>query len=99
MIARTIDFKALNQSALGRSLEVVSRILPDGKRVGCEWQALNPRRADKRRGSFSVNLNNGRWKDFASDDAGGDFCSLVAFINGTSQIEAAHILEGIIGGS
>ena len=32
-----------------------------------EYVALNPTRADKRAGSFKINLQTGRWADFAAD--------------------------------
>lgn len=43
-------------------------LAPDGERRGAEWVALNPARGDRKRGSFSINLKTGVWKDFASGD-------------------------------
>ena len=40
-----IDFAELNRAALAAFPAVLARILPDGKRVGAELVALNPRRA------------------------------------------------------
>ncbi len=54
---------------LPRVPELCARLAPDGVRVGHEWQARNPRRADDRRGSFSINLHTGRWADFAGTEA------------------------------
>ena len=59
---------------LKNSLDVnnfVRRYLPDGKKKGNEWVALNPTRSDSSLGSFSVNLNTGEWADFATNDKGG----------------------------
>ena len=68
-----VDFGAINAAALACLSTLVERWLPDGKRVGREWLALNPRRVDRRPGSFKVNLVTGKWADFALDDArGGD---------------------------
>jgi hypothetical protein len=59
--------------------------------------ALNPRRADCRLGSFKVNLNTGRWADFATGDRGGDLISLLAYLQGVSQTEAARLLARELG--
>ena len=54
--------------------------------------ALNPTRADSTLGSF-INLNTGRWKDFATGDAGGDLISLNAYVHRLTQCEAALQLQ------
>ena len=54
--------------------------------------ALNPLRDDSRPGSFKVNLCTGRWADFATGDKGGDAISLLAYLRGLSQGEAARLL-------
>ena len=41
-----------------------------------EWVALNPRRCDRNLGSFKVNRFDGKWRDFATGDKGGDPVSL-----------------------
>src|SRR4051812_19042686 len=71
---------------------LVGSWLPTGRREGNEWIALNPRRADRSLGSFKVNLQTGRWADFASGDAGGDAISLLAYLRGVSQAQAARLL-------
>ena len=86
-----IDFAEINRAALAAFPAVLARILPGGKRVGAEIVALNPRRADRRLGSFKVNRYNGRWADFATGDKGGDPISLVAYLADVSQGEAAQI--------
>src|SRR6476646_6129803 len=88
----SVDFSATNQAALGYLPNLVQTWLPQGRRCGNEWVALNPTRADTRAGSFSVNLKTGRWADFATGDAGGDVISLAAYLFGTRQIEAARTL-------
>lgn len=48
-------------------MEQLARTLaPDGERCGHEYLALNPARPDKTKGSFSINLATGVWKDFAA---------------------------------
>ena len=80
-----LDFDRINRAALSALPALVARWLPDGKRVGREWVSRNPRRSDRKAGSFRVNLNTGKWADFATDDRGGDPISLAAFLAGTGQ--------------
>jgi hypothetical protein len=92
-----IDFAAINEAALAAFPAVLARLLPRGKRVGREFIALNPRRADHNLGSFKVNRRTGRWADFATGDRGGDPVSLVAYLAGISQGEAARRLARMLG--
>ena len=81
-------------SALPASLR---RLLPEGRIIGGEWVARNPTRADRRPGSFKINLRTGRWADFAAADKGGDPVSLCAYVEGVSQAEAARRLARMLG--
>lgn len=92
-----IDFAAINRAALAAFPAVLARLLPGGKRVGTEIVALNPKRADRRLGSFKVNRYHGRWADFATGDRGGDPVSLVAYLADVSQGEAARLLARMLG--
>jgi hypothetical protein len=92
-----VDFAAVNQAALNHFPTLVQTWLPNGRRRGHEWIALNPTRPDKRAGSFSVNLKTGRWCDFATGDKGGDVISLAAYLFNTRQIDAARALAGVLG--
>ena len=91
------DFTAINRAALSALPSLLARWLPDGKRHGQEWVALNPRRPDRRMGSFCVNLNSGKWADFSTGDKGGDPVSLAAYLGHISQIEAARNLAQMLG--
>jgi hypothetical protein len=71
--------------------------LPSGRREGREYVALNPKRVDRRLGSFKVNLRTGKWADFAGDVRGGDVVSLVAYLFDLSQREAARRLARMVG--
>jgi hypothetical protein len=93
----SIDFAEVNRAALAAFPVVLARILPDGKRVGAELVALNPRRGDRHLGSFKINRHNGRWADFATGDKGGDPISLVAYLANVSQAEAARLLARMLG--
>ena len=92
-----IDFAEVNRAALAALPAVLARILPDGKRVGAELVAFNPRRGDRHLGSFKINRYNGRWADFATGDKGGDPISLVAYLANVSQGEAARLLARMLG--
>jgi putative DNA primase/helicase len=87
-----LNFAAIN-SALNPET-VVPQWLPEGKKRGREWVATNPNRADNTPGSFSINLENGRWKDFADHGVSGkDLVSLYAYLfHGDDQGEAARAL-------
>ncbi len=92
-----LDFAAINAAALGRLPDVLRRWLPDGRIEGAEYVARNPTRADRRPGSFKVNLTTGKWADFATGDRGGDPVSLAAYLAGVGQGEAARELAGMLG--
>jgi hypothetical protein len=91
-----IDFDTVNDAALPSLQSLVRRWLPDGRTVGREYVAKNPRRVDRKPGSFKINLQSGKWCDFATGDAGGDVVSLAAYLAGVSQIEAARNLSTML---
>jgi hypothetical protein len=88
----SIDFKAINRQALKDLPAVLSRLLPGGHREGHEYRVRNPNRGDRSPGSFSINMTNGRWADFATGDRGGDIISLVAYLEGCGQAKSARLL-------
>lgn len=88
-----IQFDMIADSALSRVDAVVMEFIPNGKRVGTEWIALNPNRNDKNLGSFKVSLRTGKWADFATNITGGDLISLVAYVQDLSNADAAHVLS------
>lgn len=92
-----VDFEHLKVLTRSAIPSLVARWLPDGRRVGAEWVCRNPRREDKRPGSFKVNMRTGRWADFATGDAGGDLVSLAAYLFGLTQREAARRLSRMFG--
>ncbi len=92
-----IDFDAINRTAISALPAVLARIVPGGKILASEYVALNPTRVDRRPGSFKVNMRSGHWADFATGDKGGDPVSLVAYVEGVSQPEAARRLARMLG--
>lgn len=95
--ASSIDFARINSVALSALPSLLARWLPEGRREGHEWVARNPRRSDRNLGSFRININTGRWADFATDDRGGDVISLAAYLASTGQADAARSLADMLG--
>jgi hypothetical protein len=94
---RKIAFRRIAEAAAQHADTIVMRWLPDGKREGTEWVALNPTRGDSRKGSFKVNLKSGKWGDFATDDRGGDLIGLASYIFHLDQGEAAKRIADMLG--
>ena len=92
-----IDFDTINRAALAVLPSLLLRWAPGGITRGSEYVARNPTRADRRPGSFKVNIRTGRWADFATSDKGGDVVSLAAYLAGTGQVEAARKLAEMLG--
>jgi hypothetical protein len=92
------SFEELNRAALGRFDSIMGLLgLAGGKRQGAEYLPLNPRRADHKPGSFSINTASGAWADFADDAKGGDLVSLAAYIRREGNGEAARWLADMLG--
>ncbi len=94
---RRLDFDTINRAALASLPALLRRWLPDGRLVGREFTARNPRRADRRPGSFKVNVSTGKWADFACDAKGGVVVSLAAYLSGAGQADAARALADMLG--
>jgi hypothetical protein len=90
-------FRRVADEALLYADVLVDRWLPDGRRNGSEWVAINWTRIDSHRGSFKVNLTTGRWSDFATGDSGGDLVSLAAYLFRLKQGEAALKIAEMLG--
>jgi len=96
-VSRRVDFERINSAGLSASVRVLAAFLPDGRLYGHEWTATNPTRSDHKRGSFKCNVVTGKWADFATGDRGGDLVSLVAYVCGLPQREAAIRLAEALG--
>jgi putative DNA primase/helicase len=82
-----IDFKKANLMA--RS--IITSTLPGGKMEGHDYVVKSPLRYDKNPGSFRINMKDGYYRDFATNE-GGDILELFAKINGLTMAEAASKL-------
>ena len=96
-IQRTIDLEGIHRAALRDGRSFLQDLIPGGKFRSLEYVVRNPRRDDKNPGSFKINYKTGVWKDFASGDGGDDLISLVAYVRGVGQGEAAHELADKLG--
>lgn len=86
----TQKIQAVAHAALLQVDTLIPSWLPDAKREGGDYVALNPTRHDGNAGSFRITRSNGRWRDAATSDGGGDLVSLYAYIHGLArQIDAA----------
>lgn len=92
-----VDFGKINEAALRALPLILRRWLPDGRRRGREFMARNPTRADAHLGSFKINMETGKWADFATDARGGDPISLAGYLYGLSQVDAARRLADMLG--
>lgn len=90
-------FDDIRRATCMRLTDLVPSILPQGRRQGREWVALNPTRSDRSLGSFRINLTTGAWADFATGDAGGDLISLASYVYGMSQYDAAQYIARLVG--
>lgn len=71
--------------------------LSGGKNQAREYLPINPTRADRKPGSFTINRDSGAWSDFATDGRGGDLVALAAYVLDCRQIEAAERLADHFG--
>lgn len=91
-----IEMAAINKSAKKNIVAILDHLVPGESIRGHEYVARNPRRRDRRPGSFKICISGpkiGVWCDFATGDKGGDVISLVAYIKGCSREKAALILR------
>ena len=92
-----IDFSILNAELVGRAHTLLPTWIPAGSWKGREYVGLNPKRADRTPGSFSINSQTGEWADFATGHQGGDLVSLYAYLQDLGQAEAARKLVADLG--
>jgi putative DNA primase/helicase len=97
-----INFKELKDQysrfSFSEKVSVLERLIPGIRDLqGGDYIALNPRRDDRELGSFRIDIETGKFNDFASDDKGGDIIDLTALAYGCDLPTAARKLSDIIG--
>ncbi len=90
-----IDFAAINTAAAAACPGLLQRWFPAGRVTGQEFAIGNL--AGDRGDSLKVNLQTGKWADFATSEAGGDLISLYAAIHQLDQGAAACQLAEELG--
>ncbi len=93
----SLDFDKINGVDLHALPVLLARWLPNGRRRGRRWHALNPLRNDHHIGSFSIDVTTGRWADFATGETGGDVINLYAYLRNLGQGDAARELARLLG--
>ncbi len=88
-------FEEVNTAALARLRSLLKEWLPAGRMNGREFECGDIHGHPGK--SFKVNIDTGRWADFAGAEKGGDVVSLYAAIFGLEQAKAAHTLGQTLG--
>jgi hypothetical protein len=90
------DTHRVNAAALNKLPAIVKRWLPDGHMNAKYWVAKSPRGLVHHAAGLRVNLKDGRWRDYATGEAGADVISLAAFVGGSSNEDAAKNLARML---
>ena len=96
-----INFAALADALLQRADTLLPAWLPGGAKRGHEYVCASL--SGGQGSSLSVNITNGRWADFATDEKGRDLVGLYAAINDLDmghaavQVARAEGLEDVAG--
>jgi hypothetical protein len=91
-------FAEINQDTFASIRVLLPRWLPDKAIQGRERVAQNPNCVDNQHGSFKININAGKWSDFATADRSRDVVSLAAYLGGLSHAQAPRQLAASLGG-
>jgi len=92
------NIQAVAHAALLSIETLIPSWIPDAKREGGDYVALNPTRHDNKVGSFRITRSNGSWRDAATGEGGGDLVSLFAYIHGLArQTDAAKEIAPLVG--
>ena len=89
------NFTQIKQQYKENPIAVLQQLVGQGKIEGSDYVALNPRRNDSKLGSFRIDINTGRFHDFATGDRGGSVIDLAAFVYNCGIVEAAQRLESL----
>lgn len=88
---KMVDFKETAARLTANLSFIIPDIVPGGELSGREYKAASILGGKGK--SFSINIETGVWKDFATNQAGGDVISLYAEINNLSQLDSAKQLS------
>ena len=88
-----VNFQELKQQYSQCPMDILKRLVGNGKIEGGDYVALNPRRSDKKTGSFRIDIASGKFHDFATGDSGSGIIDLTAFVYDCDLLTAAQKLQ------
>ena len=88
-----VNFEELKQQYKQYPIETLKKLVGNGKIEGGDYVALNPRRSDKKSGSFRIDIASGKFHDFATGDSGSSIIDLTAFVYDCDLLTAAQKLQ------
>lgn len=86
------DFSSLKAQLLASARRYVPEWLPGGKACGNEWRVGSLTGEPGK--SLSINMDTGVWKDFATEETGGDLIDLYMAIHDVDAVTAYKLLNG-----
>ena len=88
-----VNFEELKRQYNQCPIEILKRLVGNGKIEDGDYIALNPRRSDKKAGSFRIDIASGKFHDFATGDRGGSILDLTAFVYDCDLLTATQKLQ------
>lgn len=90
---KRLDFSGLNSKLLSQAESLLFQWFPQGKILSREFKigSISGEAGE----SLSVNLNTGKWADFAAGTSGGDLISLYQTIHNIKPLQAYQELGGV----
>ena len=85
------DHARINEAAIASAPVLFKGLFPNGKSMSREF-----RRNDRNLGSLKINRYDCRWHDFATGDEGETPISLLAYVAGIPESEAARLLAQMV---
>jgi putative DNA primase/helicase len=90
------NFRKIKETYRQNPLNVLKQLIPNGKIEGNDYVVANPRRNDRRSGSFRIDIATGRFNDFATGDRGGDIIDLAKFVYNCNAVTAVDKLSWLL---
>ena len=88
-----VSFQKIKQQYKQCPIEILKKLVGNGKIEGGDYVVLNPRRSDKKAGSFRIDISSGKFYDFATRDRGGSILDLAMFVYNCDLLTAAQKLQ------
>lgn len=87
------SFQELKQQYKQCPIEILKRLVGNGKIEKGDYVAFNPKRKDRKLGSFRIDILSGKFYDFATGDSGGSILDLASFVYDCDLLTAAQKLQ------